>query len=267
MLLAGYTNRETKQCNPRIATMAARLGVHPDTVDRHLKRLYLVGLVKPTKGQRGNNYWVAPRDQWAEILRVQNAPAETIPAGAKCTRPQVQNAPAEPAHPYMNLCSIEPQGEPAAAAARKTSGVVDDSGAAAAAAPPPHSNSSNTPPLRPTGVEQEAQLCQALADKLVECHPQPGLARRVPSEIAKIFAVAPNVVDAAERIWENHRAWMTYWATLEAGKFIPQLWRWFDSGDWERQPVIRKPAQKASLADRAIALMHERIAKGGSPWH
>jgi DNA-binding IscR family transcriptional regulator len=112
MLLVGYVNRKTGQCNPRISTMAARLGVHQNTVDRHLKRLYLVGLVKSTKGQRGNHYWVAPRDQWAEILRAQNGPAQTIPAGSNWACPQAQNGPAELPLPYMNLLLLKEERVP-----------------------------------------------------------------------------------------------------------------------------------------------------------
>jgi hypothetical protein len=93
--------------------------------------------------------------------------------------------------------------------------------------------------------------------ELGKVHPQPGLLQRATPEIERILRAGPSFEAAGERIWNNHAAWREYWATLPAGKFIPQLWRWFRDGDWETLPVIRKPAARESKLD-AFAREFER---------
>jgi hypothetical protein len=94
-----FRNRQTGQCNPRIAKLAERLGVVEKTIDRALASLYQIGLVVPRKGQRGNSYSIAPKTEWAVILQGQNVPAETGSAGTKCPRAQGQNVPAGAPYP------------------------------------------------------------------------------------------------------------------------------------------------------------------------
>jgi hypothetical protein len=101
-------------------------------------------------------------------------------------------------------------------------------------------------PLEPEKVASPPDPAEALARELSNTHPQPGLPRKAVGEVRKALAAGWS----ADAIRKRHAEWCEYWATLAAGKFIPMLWRWFDSGDFESRPVIRKPAVVESYADR-----------------
>jgi len=146
--------------------------------------------------------------------------------------------------------------------------------AAAAARPLPLFDEPQTPPAPPQAAPKTPPtqirvqdpipgLARAMAGELGKVHPQPGLLQRAVPEIERILRAGPDLEASGERIWNNHAAWMPYWATLEAGKFIPQLWRWLRDGDWENPPVIRKPAQKESRIDRGVRMWDEARRKRG----
>jgi hypothetical protein len=87
---------------------------------------------------------------------------------------------------------------------------------------------------------------EALARELSDAHPQPGLPRKAIPEVHKALAAGWS----ADAIRQRHAEWCAYWATVPAGKFIPMLWRWFDSGDFEVKPAIRKPPAVESYVER-----------------
>jgi hypothetical protein len=156
----------------------------------------------------------------------------------------------------------------------------DETRAAAAAPPPPIAEEPRTPEASlPVFDEPPAKtaetlpapveavdipgLAEEMAKRLIAVHPQPGLPQRVRPRIEGILRAAADPAEAAERIWNNHRAWRDYWARLEAGRFIPQLWRWFDEREWENAPVIRRPAEKASFAERCYEYGRRMQAAAG----
>ena len=97
-----------------------------------------------------------------------------------------------------------------------------------------------------------------MARELLKVHPEPGLPRRAAPEIERVLRATSSVEDTAERIWNNYAAWTEYWKTLEAHRFIPQLWRWFAEGEWENPPVRRKPMSRGDLqAERIVASLKE----------
>jgi hypothetical protein len=104
-----------------------------------------------------------------------------------------------------------------------------------------------------TGTAPGADVAEGLARELTLTHPQPGLPRRAVGEVRKAMAAGWT----ADALRERHAEWCRYWATLGEGKFIPMLWRWLDSGDFEVVPVIRKPAVKETYADRITRMIRE----------
>jgi hypothetical protein len=108
-----------------------------------------------------------------------------------------------------------------------------------------------------------------LCETLLKVHPQPGLPVKA---LVKLDAILQDGSDTAARcaktIEIRHAQWIEYWNTLEAGKFIPQLWRWLEDRDWMVAPVIRKPAPRAfeSAGERSArmwARIEERDAREG----
>jgi len=260
-VISTYRNRRTGACFPKRETLAERLGVSVRTITRAVRQLQSAGFLKTRKLPLSNDYELTTPDQWqAAGTDEERLDKNVQSAGTKMSSLPGQKCPKAADASLYEPDVIQPEG--AAAAAPATESPLE---AAAAAAPPPGVYTEPEPPAAlPSVVTPEEQipaLAAAMADELLKVHPQPGLGQRAAPEIARILRQASDVQAVAERIWNHHEAWRGYWRTLEAGKFIPQLWRWFRDGDWERPPVIRRPAEKATLAERTIEYMNRRDAQ------
>ena len=269
--LLSFRNKASGRCCPRISTLSERLGVPYGTVRRWLRELRAAGVVDTARHQTYNSYQI-------QLLKTcgEQTPSEQPqrPKMDSQERPKMdgQERPKMDgldSHFLIEQTVLNRQGGTRAAV--KGRGVVEKPKKAAAAALPLFDEPEEpaAPPVaEPAGEHDSGQLsvqppnsipalARAMAGELLKVHPQPGLPHRAAPEIERVLRAAPSVEAAGETIWNNHAAWMEYWRTLEAGRFIPHLWRWFRDGEWENPPVIRKPAQKESKLD-AFAREYER---------
>jgi hypothetical protein len=138
---------------------------------------------------------------------------------------------------------------------------VDARARKAAAAAPPSSSVENFQGQR---ISLRSPFTVKLCEKLLASHPQPGLPLKA---LVKLDAILGDDSDTAMRcaktIEVRHGQWIEYWNTLEAGKFIPMLWRWLEAGDWMQVPVIRKPALRAyaTKGERVDRMHQDGMAK------
>jgi hypothetical protein len=254
--LKDYRNRQTGQCNPRRAALAAALGTSEDSIKRALIELRRAGLVESKKGQRGNSYVIlstvsAGADPPATASASAKPPGRTVSAGATPPGTPVQMRPAEPAASLLT----EPYllNKKNTAAADKATGLLHGSGqpsAASAACSSAAQKNTNT---------NTCALARALVTELVAVHPQPGLPGKAFDEIHAVLTKAEDPEQTAARIRANHPPWVQYWSGLYADRFIPQLWRWIRDGEWQIPPVIRKPPKRQLYGQEAIVDVVERM--------
>ena len=274
--LISYRSRKTGLCNPRLSKVAERLGTSLSTVRRALAQLVRAGIVLVHRTLFGNRYELATPDRWQTTISATEC-ALTGELSATLTDERTQRSRVSAQEPDV----LEPKEERAAAA------MVRPAAKAAAAAPPPpggtpKTNTPASPPADPCNGPAEAPsqptqtlpavpdrihaLAQAISERLVAApHPNPICRDRAPGELERILRAAPDVEATAERIWNNHAAWMEEWKTQSPVK-APQLWAWLQWGHWENPPIIRRPAGRESLADQAITRWRERIARGEKPF-
>jgi hypothetical protein len=291
-----HRNRATGQCNPGYKLVGAELGISETSVYRAVRELGRAGLLASTKHVRASSYVLYESPQPVEAVEeaVETAQKDdsrhvkltTLDTSKRRVKTRQIDDSAPPASLYEPTQLNLRKGTCAAAVETTGSvGACEKRTAAAAQSslfdnlPEPERPAS--PPVAAT-VEAEAEpdnrerdgraqvvipaaqaeaqiaeLAQAMALELLKVHPQPGLGKRAAPEIERVLRAAPDVAATAERMWNSHAAWMQYWKTLEAGKFIPQLWRWLRDGDWEQPPVIRKPAERETRIARGIRHWHE----------
>jgi hypothetical protein len=270
--LLSFRNRITGQCNPAVSKLAERLGASQRTVERRLQELKQVGVLEVQWHSRSSSYvfHIVGQKDFHTVENSDSCSATFGGSGDSCSATVGGSCSANvggsgAAYPYMNQTSYEPTNTSAAAAVSKAT----EKGAAAAALmipvekAPEHSEpalaeSPKAPeqislPLEPVEAVSQPDPAEALAQELVETHPQPGLARRAVGEVRKALAAGWT----ADAIRERHGEWRAYWATLPAGKFIPMLWRWFVDGDYESKPVIRKPPVVETYGDRVMRMIRE----------
>jgi hypothetical protein len=272
-VLEDHRNRATGQCNPRVTTIAEELGIGEATVKRSLGMLKHAGLISVKRG-RSNSYEVAARQEWPGKLatvkprcrrpaqmsfdledscpipadhseQVQNTDQSDPLDGIKVIRSMGSNCdfqepPILTELPQLNYPN-EPLPPPDVIPLRQSA-----AGAPAVVSQKAENNTN-------TGTAPGADVAEGLARELTLTHPQPGLPRRAVAEVRKAMAAGWT----ADALRERHAEWCRYWATLAEGKFIPMLWRWLDSGDFEVVPVIRKPAVKETYADRITRMIRE----------
>jgi hypothetical protein len=245
-LLDDYRNKVTGQCNPRIKRLADNLKVCERTIYRALAELRKWRLIAVDRCQHTCQYIIAARDQWRLLLRKTFSTAVENP-----------NPPRPPeAAPELTNCQVRPDtdvrsGPPVSLLTEPTqrtylSGNEGDAVPrsvhhAAAAAP-----SSSEENFRGQRLSLRSPFTLELCETLLKVHPQPGLPVKA---LLRLDAILGDGSDTAARcaktIEIRHAQWIEYWNTLEAGKFIPQLWRWLEDRDWTVAPVIRKPALRA----------------------
>jgi hypothetical protein len=297
-LLDDYKNRITGQCNPRIIRLATDLSLSRSTVLRALRELQQWGLVIIRHTQRVNQYIIAAREMWAKMLAqarikfskpVEKAPGASPPAeqreGEQNPSPRVskwnsaeyQNGTLDPPvsllteptdRTYLSnneglaadrsVHHAEPRQAPATPALVVDKSLDEDQ-------MPARLNAARRP-LR-------SRYSEALWQELVAVHPQPGKALAALEEIDRLLH--ENWQQAAKLVAtlrSRHQQWREYWATLEAGAFIPQLWRWVKEGEWIVAPVIRTPARrafepKAERLERISSLSEQRAIKADAERH
>jgi hypothetical protein len=278
--LLTYRNRETGRCDPAISTLCKRVGgVSKRTIFRWLAELRSKGILAVGSRSGTSSSYVFHSGKLAvetcepvpmgDDKSVMGGDDKVVMGGDD------RSVTHEPPLPYMNQTVLNLQ-KGTDAADKLRSSMDPPVKKAAAAAVPLFDDEPEAPPAPPQATPKTSRVTEhesaqvrvqssdpvpalalAMVGELGKVHPQPGLLPRAVPEIERILRAGPTIEAAGERIWNNHAAWREYWATLEAGRFIPQLWRWFRDGDWETPPVIRKPAKKEGKLD-AFAREFER---------
>lgn len=288
-LLDDYRNKITGQCNPRVGRLAANLKVCERTVYRALAELRKWGLVVIERCRYTCHYLIAARDQWLTLLRKICAPPVEIhrpPPPAADLLEGVDSLPVEadprPANLSGQTCLFVRSGPPPSIT-EPTQGTYSSTNdgqvpprsvhhvdarareEAAAAAPDVSIHTVFLNQRIPLRSAFTVRLCELL----LKTHPQPGLPVKALLKLDEILRDDSDTAARCAKLIElRHSQWRKYWATLEAGKFIPQLWRWLQDADWMTEPVIRKPARrafesKAERIERLFREMDERDAKAG----
>lgn len=85
---------------------------------------------------------------------------------------------------------------------------------------------------------------EAIVAELMPLHPEPGNARKAVAVAHKLLTTRPQAMAATiQALRDSHASWRLRWAEYKPGRFIPQLWRWIQDGDWVTSPVARKDAK------------------------
>jgi hypothetical protein len=277
-LLDDYRNKVTGQCNPRIARLALDLAVSRRTVERALRELQRWKLIVVTYCQRMSKYVLAARDQWQKLLQKACAkPPQTDTFSKAAASPDARNQAAENIGqnpiPDTTKCrnvirqnvvtetSLSLLTEPTDRTYLSNSGgahadrSVDHVEVAAATPAIVNDLCEDEPTPRPPRQRPlRSKLSEPLWRELCAVHPQPGKALAALEEIdCLLHNNWQQAEQLARALRKRHLEWREYWNTLEAGSYIPQLWRWVKEGEWIMAPVIRKPAL------RAFATKGERI--------
>jgi hypothetical protein len=232
--LLSFRNRRTGQCNPSLGTAAKRLGVPGETLRRWVRELRRAGIVVSTPNLGSSNSYrfsfAAPDGEVGE----RPPRSTTTPEGVQIhpTEPEVfepeegNHTAADADNKLRTVVAPEKPRPPAAAAA-------GDAGAS-------------------TPVENNATTVEAetLVAELIPNHPEPGNPGRAVAEARTVLAASPDPEATAKTIRANHGSWREHWATLPRDRFIPQLWRWLNSGEWKYAPVERKGIARETWQER-----------------
>ncbi len=255
--LLSYRNRRSGLCNPKLATLAERLGKSIHTIQRALYQLIRTKMVIVKRTLFGNRYILTSPDQWLRDISATECDAK-CGTSAYATDGMTHMPPVAPVEPDL----YEPyRNEPDAAAdCLSTPGKIAAAKTAAAAAGGvsqkllnPKTESGDFPQNFPKGKKPwgAAPEAEALVAELMAMHPEPGNAPKAVVEAGKLLADAPETAPATiESLRASHAAWRARWAEYAPGRFIPQLWRWIAEGDWRNSPVDRKGAKSESWEER-----------------
>jgi hypothetical protein len=244
--LLAYKNRRTGICNPKLATLAERLGKSLRTIKRALAELYRAGMVIAHRNLWGNRYEIATPDQWQMPVSASAAEDSFVPNVAQAQVPNpaphsCQTRHLEAATSLYEPDVIEPEG--AAAAAARVSASPEEAASAATL-------DGCNEPQHPAPVAGLAEAGLLVAE-LMPQHPEPGNVPKAVAEARKLLTTRPEgIAGTVEVIRLNHGLWRARWAAYGPGRFIPQLWRWFHDGDWEHPPADRKEVQSETWIEK-----------------
>jgi hypothetical protein len=233
--LRSYVNRKTGQCNPRYATIARRIGLSERTVCRALRELRLAGWIGVRRGHWGSNY------------ECRNRAIPATDGGYIRATDGVNIHDKHGVYQQLHLFT-EPDvvlnQKSATAADAQATGSEHGTGRAAASAPVADADQKPNTNTRPRSDAE-----RLVADLIPE-HPEPGAPDRAVAEAEKILEGAADPVEAYATARCNHEAWRAHWAKLDPHRFIPQLWRWFASGEWKFAPAERKGVARETWSAR-----------------
>jgi hypothetical protein len=261
--LLSFRNKTSGQCCPRIATLRGRLGgVSYRTVSRWLCELRAAGLLESTR-HRGSSCYrfelsksCGKQGGCEHSDRTEMADPDRTEMG---DLDRTKMADPGGVHPYMNQTLLNRQRGTAAAVKVRTvveKPLVENPAAAALSSLP-----RNTKPERPAPSAAQLDLnlqpsdpvrerAAALVDDLIREHPEPGRPDAAIVEAQKALAAAPDLQEACASARRNHMLYRAHWATLDPHRFIPQLARWFASGEWKYPPAERKGIQRETTPER-----------------
>lgn len=123
------------------------------------------------------------------------------------------------------------------------------------APPPPAPRRSEHGHHAPSEVSARAE---EIAEGLAKAHPVTGSFKAACQAVERALEKHGDVGDELQ---ESHRRFLIVWASYEKGRFVPQLWRWVEEGDWRFPPEKEKADEMAKQAaeDAAKAEIKAKI--------
>ena len=225
LMLEIHRNKKTGQCNPKVRSLAAELGMGERSVRRDLAELRETGFIVEQKhGQRSDSYVIARVLEWPTLASLK------IFRQDKFGRVKHDKCGKSDGSP--SLYEKKPsEKEASAPAASRDSDCHRPPKPTAATTATKNSSSNNATKNGVHGL--------ALRDELLEQHPEKGNPKKALPVICSILAASADPVATAAAIRASHRAWRDEWDAKLAHRpqaFIPQLWSWFESEEYLHPP-------------------------------
>jgi len=262
--LLWHRNSKTGQCNPRIETLAKECNCSVATVNRALRQLRQAGIIETDRSYRASSYRITEEERWRRLPR----PPKQLSLFAPEPRQKpvlIHHSAVKNDISFLTLflaailteltkLSSEPKGAPAAA--QEASGIPENRAPepAVVAAPPPveeqrPKHQHRTPPAK----SQNEQLLRDLQ----KVHPMPGNSRRAAAELDAVLAGGTT----EQEIRTSHAQWCRWWKAKP--RYVPQLWRWFNEGEWEMPPnedaIAAANWRPKSFAEMDDESMNEKV--------
>jgi|GEM_PF-5983932 len=255
--LLACRNRRTGLCNPKLATLAARLGRSLRTIKRALAELYQAGMVVARRNLWGNRYEIATPDRWQRPGSSAAAEDSFVPNMAQA---QVPNAAPHSCHPrpHKEPDVLEPEGQ------QRMLLLSPPPPREAATTTPPVSGGSIEPtqaPPAPSATAAEDHEAANLVAELMPHHPWQANRPKAIEEIRKVLQQDPG---AGEQLRRSHIAFRPHWElqySVSPRAFKIPLWQWVQEGNWRTVPAApseRKEAKRETMLERQQRKDRER---------
>ena len=242
--LLAYMNRRTRMCNPKLATLAARLEKSIATIKRALAELRRAGMVICYRSLWGNRYEIATPDRWqapnSEAAGPNSSSSSVSPAEGS---PVIPHSAHGRSHKEPDVLEPEERHDAADAVISTPLQAAAAAATAVGCTEPQHPAPQHPAPLAIAEAEQ-------LVAELMPQHPEPGNFPGAVAEAVKILAQAEDIPATVETMREAHAACRVDWATYPPGRFIPRLPRWLRDGDWKFVRAERKGVQSETWLER-----------------
>ncbi len=265
-----HRNRKTGQCNPRQSTLAKELGFCRETICRAVVELRRKGRISSHKGQRGCRYELVSRQRPLSG----NVTAETHSDVSECHSTLSENVTAETAPSLYEPLEVNISEPPAAHSCSGIGAAAPPPAAPPPAAPPPAALRTPTPAPPPPSCQLNLPLQRectphpsperkppqssinphtathdpkavALHAELAAAHPQPGQYYRGLAAVETALESSADRSGMEDRLRASHACWRRFWASSDG--FIPQLWRWVESGDWMTAPMTAEDRRREEV--------------------
>jgi hypothetical protein len=276
-----HRNGQTSQLNPRLETLAHNRGWSYSKVRRLMASLRDCGIVRAIRGRRSSSYEIRPTEEWHRPVCRERSHVNT---NSERSEMNTLNPPILIEQETLtfeqyadgvvvsgsSVVTSELPTPSAAAAAGSSENIptqtLSSEGRAIwreAGTAQRHGEAPNGPGL--LGGSSPSQAADLILE-LAPNHPAPGNVHRAGPVLEQILRTAEDKPATIAQIRANHQGWRLYWAALPAGRFIPQLHRWFRDNDWQFAPspeavaglsrqIERKPLTKAERMEA----MHKRL--------
>lgn len=260
-----HRNKQTGQCNPFQRTLAAELYLSQRCVEYAIRWLRDAGILKLRRNGRSSAWYeLVPEPEWIGlVLAHKNCGLKGEPLTRTkvriedgSTRTKVRSRPANSADRNPQIVRIEPSvsiNEKKIGKEHRTESAYSNErerSVRTAGARTPEPPRIEPPEPEPKPPEEEfwsspERVAEDATGKLLALHPRAGQPKKARAIIRRLcLAHADDLYGLIERIGISHRAWRPVWS---AGGYVPMLWEWFDSGDWEQVPTeaqVRKPPNR-----------------------
>jgi hypothetical protein len=233
-------------CKPKIETLARRSGQCRRTVERALRRLAELKLIRIVWRQRQSTYELAAMELWPELLIRQSVASEPNPDTTTCRNVSRQDVVSEPSVYLLNR-SIEKSG--GTHHTREKVGAISNGAATVAVCVSPLEESQRELAAVLAVFADFGRGCSAADVKRCER----AWAKLTPAERRAVGLHLGNIIPA--------------WRCRPTAK-IAHPWNYLEGRYWERDIPRKQPVRSEGEAIRQEQLMRTaRMAFGKRPWN